>query len=236
MTLKITNPTWKTLVLLLIWLDPDQTLKSEHLPNCCQDCTAVWLKQKQSIQKYSITFYCTCFWLESFLLAESFCHPSFFQTAKKIGWCEVMLYEMLVGSRPFKGTNNIFVLYCNLSAHVSESLQSIRIVWILPWLSFSSTISKSQNQNHSRSPSFPSSPVRTLKTADNIWFFSPNIHHPVEQQNKSFYILFWLHKELYYLFGCIPSNPLSGNPQASSNNMLFTATKNRKKTPAPPEM
>jgi len=37
-------------------------------------------------------------------------------TQKSDTWAlGVMLYEMLVGSRPFKGTNNIFVLYCQVA-------------------------------------------------------------------------------------------------------------------------
>ena len=42
---------------------------------------------------------------------------------KKQTSAEVMLYEMLVGSRPFRGTNNIFVLYCSFDL----MLQSV--VW-----------------------------------------------------------------------------------------------------------
>ena len=127
MTLKITNPTWKTLVLLLIWLDPIRLSRV----NICQIAVKTvllfdWNRSKASKNTASL-FIAHVFDLRSFLLAEKLLPPKFFQTAKKIGWCEVMLYEMLVGSRPFKGTNNIFVLYCNLSAHVSESLQSIRI-------------------------------------------------------------------------------------------------------------
>jgi len=46
-------------------------------------------------------------------------------TQKSDTWAMgVMLYEMLVGSRPFRGTNNIFVLYCQV-ANTEPNFDSI---------------------------------------------------------------------------------------------------------------